>query len=79
MLFDEPNQQQLMTDLHHDFKRAHGYSDLEVAQKRTAIENRLIPESLDTQVTRLRHAGFTTIAPWFQCFNFVSILAVRGE
>lgn len=77
--FDEPNQQQLMTDLHHDFKRAHGYSDLEVAQKRTAIENRLIPESLDTHVARLRHAGFTMIAPWFQCFNFVSILAVRSE
>ena len=77
--FDEPNQQQLMTDLHHDFKRAHGYSDLEVAQKRTAIENRLIPESLDTHVARLRQAGFTTIAPWFQCFNFVSILAVRSE
>ncbi len=76
--FDEPNQQQLMTDLHHDFKRAHGYSELEVAQKRTAIENRLIPESLDTHITRLRHAGFTTIAPWFQCFNFVSILAVRN-
>ncbi len=77
--FDQPTQQQLMTDLHHDFKRAHGYSDLEVAQKRTAIENRLIPESLDTHLKRLKHAGFTTIAPWFQCFNFVSILAVRGE
>jgi tRNA (cmo5U34)-methyltransferase len=77
--FNAPNQQQLMTDLHHDFKRAHGYSDLEVAQKRTAIENRLIPETLDTHVARLGHAGFTTIAPWFQCFSFVSILAVRGE
>jgi tRNA (cmo5U34)-methyltransferase len=75
--FDEPTQQQLMTELHHDFKRAHGYSDLEVAQKRTAIENRLIPETLDTHIDRLKSAGFTTVAPWFQCFNFVSILAVR--
>ncbi|MDA1231741.1 MAG: carboxy-S-adenosyl-L-methionine synthase CmoA [Planctomycetota bacterium] len=75
--FDEPTQQQLMTDLHHDFKRAHGYSDLEVAQKRTAIENRLIPETLDTHIERLKNAGFATVAPWFQCFNFVSILAVR--
>jgi tRNA (cmo5U34)-methyltransferase len=77
--FDEPTQQLLMTELHHDFKRAHGYSDLEVSQKRTAIENRLIPESLETHIERLRHAGFQTIAPWFQCFNFVSILAVRSE
>ena len=77
--FDEPTQQQLMTELHHDFKRAHGYSDLEVAQKRTAIENRLIPETLDTHIDRLKSAGFTTVAPWFQYFNFVSILAVRNS
>lgn len=77
--FDEPTQQQLMTELHHDFKRAHGYSDLEVAQKRTAIENRLIPESLDAHIERLKNAGFATVAPWFQCFNFVSILAVRSS
>ena len=75
--FDEPTQQHLMTELHHDFKRAHGYSDLEVAQKRTAIENRLIPETLDAQINRLKNSGFTTVAPWFQCFNFVSILAVK--
>jgi len=77
--FNESTQQHLMTELHHDFKRAHGYSDLEVAQKRTAIENRLIPETLDTHIDRLKNAGFTTVAPWFQCFNFVSILAVRGS
>jgi tRNA (cmo5U34)-methyltransferase len=67
----------LLIDLHHDFKRAHGYSELEIAQKRTAIENRLIPESLEQHVERLKHVGFTVVAPWFQCFNFVSILAVK--
>lgn len=75
--FDDARQQHLLTELHHDFKRAHGYSDLEIAQKRTAIENRLIPETLETHVDRLRNAGFSTVVPWFQCFNFVSILAVR--
>ncbi len=77
LCFDNSNQQNLLTELHHDFKRANGYSDLEIAQKRTAIENRLIPESLETHVQRLRDAGFSTVAPWFQCFNFASILAVR--
>ncbi len=75
--FEDPAQQSLLTELHHDFKRAHGYTDLEVAQKRTAIENRLIPESLTVHTSRLQAAGFTLVAPWFQCFNFVSILAVR--
>lgn len=75
--FADAGQQALLTELHHDFKRAHGYSDLEIAQKRTAIENLLIPETLETHVQRLRDAGFKTVAPWFQCFNFASILAVR--
>ncbi|MEQ9407816.1 MAG: carboxy-S-adenosyl-L-methionine synthase CmoA [Fuerstiella sp.] len=75
--FADPDQQQLMTELHHDFKRAHGYSDLEIAQKRTAIENRLVPETLEAHVARLRGAGFRSVAVWFQCFNFASILAIR--
>lgn len=75
--FDQPAQQTLLTNLHHDFKRAHGYSDLEIAQKRTAIENRLIPETLLTHTRRLEQVGFQVVAPWFQCFNFVSILAIK--
>lgn len=75
--FEDAAQQELMTNLHHDFKRAHGYSDLEIAQKRTAIENRLVPETLATHVARLRDAGLGSVAPWFQCFNFASILAVK--
>lgn len=76
--FDDPGQQELLTQLHHEFKRSHGYSDLEIAQKRTAIENRLIPESLPTHVARLEKVGFKTVAPWFQCFNFASLLAVKN-
>jgi tRNA (cmo5U34)-methyltransferase len=75
--FEDPRQQELMTKLHHDFKRAHGYSDLEIAQKRSAIENMLIPEPLQRHVQRLTDAGFSAVSPWFQCFNFASIIAVR--
>lgn len=75
--FDDADQQELMTKLHHEFKRAHGYSDLEIAQKRTALENRLITETLQEHVSRLREVGYQTVTPWFQCFNFVSILAVK--
>jgi tRNA (cmo5U34)-methyltransferase len=75
--FADAAENRLMTTLHHDFKRAHGYSDLEIAQKRTAIENRLVPETLDRHIERLRRAGFSTVCPWFQCFNFASVLAVK--
>tara|TARA_R110002073_G_scaffold8027_22_gene44926 strand:- start:15130 stop:15876 length:747 start_codon:yes stop_codon:yes gene_type:complete len=77
--FDDAGQQSLLNDLHHDFKRANGYSDLEIAQKRTALEDRLIPETMQTHVDRLYAAGFDCVAPWFQCFNFASILAVKAE
>ena len=67
----------LMVKLHHQFKRVQGYSDLEVSQKREAIENVLIPETLEQHFVRLREVGFKPITPWFQCFNFYSILAIK--
>lgn len=69
--------QQLLTDLHHGFKMAQGYSELEVSQKRTALERVLMPERLETHKRRLRAAGFATVEVWFQCFNFVSLLAIK--
>ncbi|MBU2885114.1 carboxy-S-adenosyl-L-methionine synthase CmoA [Gilvimarinus agarilyticus] len=75
--FDDLPHQQLMTDLHHQFKRANGYSDLEIAQKRAAIDNVLIPESLDAHRLRLRQAGFSSVDVWFQCLNFASIIAIK--
>lgn len=68
---------ELLTDLHHDFKRANGYSELEIAQKRTALENVMRPDSVETHKTRLSNAGFSHITPWFQCFNFFSLIAIK--
>ncbi len=67
----------LLTDLHHDFKRANGYSELEIAQKRTALENVMRTDNLDTHLDRLRQAGFNHTTPWFQCFNFFSLIAIK--
>ena len=75
--FSEPAQQQFHVDLHHDFKRANGYSDLEISQKRTALENVLIPESLADHQQRLQAAGFAASDIWFQCFNFASLVAIK--
>lgn len=67
----------LLEELHLDFKRANGYSELEIAQKRTALEKVLIPEPVETHMKRLRDAGFGEVRLWFQCLNFVSLLAVK--
>lgn len=67
---------QQMIALHHEFKRAQGYSDLEIAQKRQALENVLIPETLAEHKERLAQAGFSQCDSWFQCFNFASLIAI---
>jgi len=77
VVFDDGHLNGLLADIHHDFKRAHGYSDLEVSQKRSALENVLVPETIPTHRKRLAQAGFASVDVWFQCFNFMSMLAVK--
>jgi len=74
---DSVLEQDRLTSLHHAFKKANGYSDLEISQKRTSIENVLIPETVEKHVSRLKDAGFSEVIVWFRCFNFVSFLAVK--
>ncbi len=75
--FDDECEQQRLTDLHHAFKKANGYSDLEISQKRTALENVLLPETIHQHKQRLMSAGFSEVMVWFQCFNFVSFIAIK--
>ncbi len=75
--FAEPRESELQQSVHHAFKHLHGYSALEISQKRTALENVLIPETLKTHQQRLAQAGFQFSTTWFQCFNFISIIAIK--
>lgn len=74
--FDDVQEQDLLNDLHLDFKRANGYSDLEIAQKRSAIEHVMKPDTLQAHQERLHSAGFSKVIPWFQCLNFASLIAL---
>lgn len=75
--FSDEHLQALNNDLHHSFKRQNGYSDLEISQKRSALENVMIPETLSTHRQRMLETGFSSCDVWFQCFNFASIVAVK--
>jgi tRNA (cmo5U34)-methyltransferase len=75
--FTDAHLDALMIDLHHAFKRANGYSELEISQKRSALEAVLIPETLDCHRARLQGVGFRSVDVWFQCFNFASLLAIK--
>ena len=75
--FEDTAIDELLIDLHHQFKRANGYSELEVSQKRTALENVMRTDSVDTHKMRLKNVGFSHVELWFQCFNFGSMVAIK--
>jgi len=68
----------LLVDLHHDFKRENGYSDLEISQKRSALEKVMLLDSFQTHEQRLKDAGFENASIWFQHFNFLSFCARKS-
>jgi tRNA (cmo5U34)-methyltransferase len=76
--FADDFEQQQHIALHEAFKKAQGYSELEVGRKRQSLENVLIPEPISAHHARLKSAGFTQVQTWFQCFNFVSMLAYKS-
>jgi tRNA (cmo5U34)-methyltransferase len=75
--FEPESLNRLLTELHHQFKRDQGYSDLEISQKRDAIDKVLMPETLTTHIQRLKDCGFKSASPWFQCYNFGSLIAIK--
>jgi tRNA (cmo5U34)-methyltransferase len=77
--FTDPNEQSAMTELHEAFKRDHGYSDLEIAQKRIALENVLVPSTMGTHLDELKRAGFSHPYLLARCLNFCSFIAVKGS
>jgi tRNA (cmo5U34)-methyltransferase len=79
ILFPDTKLNELFIELYHGFKESMGYSRLEISRKRTALENVLIPESLDSHRQRLAGAGFRSVDVWFQCFNFASLVAFKQQ
>ncbi|MCA9404627.1 MAG: carboxy-S-adenosyl-L-methionine synthase CmoA [Candidatus Omnitrophica bacterium] len=77
LAFHDPAEEQAQVELHHAFKKLNGYSDMEIAQKRTALENVLIPDTEQTHRERLQTAGFAHHHVWFRCFNFASMIAYK--
>jgi len=77
ILFPDAKLNELFVDLYHGFKESMGYSKLEISQKRTALENVLIPETLTSHKQRLADSGFGSVDVWFQCFNFASMVAFK--
>lgn len=77
LAFTDDAENHAQIDFHHAFKKSNGYSELEIAQKRSALEKVLIPETKEVHIQRLKDTGFKQVYPWFQCFNFASFIAIK--
>ena len=77
ILAQNQSEQLIIDRFYLDFKKRSGYSDLEISQKRQALENVMRPESIDDHRKRLKKAGFSTILTLMQALNFVTLLAIK--
>jgi tRNA (cmo5U34)-methyltransferase len=66
-------------DYYYEYKRQQGYSDTEIARKREALENVLIPYRLEENLELFRRNGFEIVETFFQWFNFAGFLCVKKE
>jgi tRNA (cmo5U34)-methyltransferase len=67
----------LFIEHYYDFKRRNGYSDLEISQKREALENVLVPYRLEENRRLLREQGFGQVDVFFKWYNFCGLVATR--
>lgn len=75
--FEDDATQEYFNDTHLAYKRANGYSELEVSQKRSALENVMIADSPEVHRARFDAAGYSKHQLWFQCLNWASFIAWR--
>ena len=69
----------LFIRFYYDMKKRNGYSETEIAQKREALENVLIPYRVDENADLLRKNGFAHMDVFLKWYNFCGLLAVKGS
>ena len=77
VMFDNEIENETMNHLHHHMKELNGYDKLEIASKREALDDVLIPESIETHINRVNDSGFDNAFIWLKCFNFISLVAIK--
>lgn len=75
---DSADVSRLYADHYHAMKARKGYSQLEIAEKREALENVLIPFRVSENIEMLREAGFNPVSIFFKCYGFTSFLALKA-
>ena len=77
VVFGDKKLDKELIDIYYAYKKEQGYSDYEIAQKREALENVLIPFTIEENIQMCRDAGFRSIDTIFQWANFVTFVAKK--
>jgi len=77
VIFADKRLDKEMIDIYYEYKKEQGYSEYEIAQKREALENVLIPFTIDENIKMCKDAGFESVETIFQWANFVTFIAKK--
>jgi len=77
VVFEDKKLDKQMIDIYYDYKKTQGYSEYEIAQKREALENVLIPFTVKENIRMCKDAGFKQVDTVFQWANFVTFVAKK--
>jgi len=77
VVFEDKKLDKQLIDIYYDYKKGQGYSEYEIAQKREALENVLIPFTIKENIQMCKEAGFRTIDTIFQWANFVTFVVKK--
>jgi len=77
VVFEDKKLDKQMIDIYYAYKKEQGYSEYEIAQKREALENVLIPFTIKENIHMCKEAGFRQINTIFQWANFVTFVAKK--
>jgi tRNA (cmo5U34)-methyltransferase len=64
-------------DYYYNYKRRNNYSEMEISQKREALENVLVPYKLSENISLLRDQGFAHCEVFFKWYNFAGLIATK--
>ena len=77
VVFEDKKLDKELIDVYYDYKKEQGYSEYEIAQKREALENVLIPFTIEENIQMCKDAGFKSVDTIFQWSNFVTFVSKK--
>lgn len=75
MLSSDKVLDRLMIEKYYQYKASQGYSQIEINQKREALENVLVPYTQEENFSMLKNTGFRSVEILFKWVNFALLIA----